>query len=257
MFQNSLKLITLGGLALLVACSDVGDESIDEESMPQRLLASVELDGGGSLEFHEPMPGEMVAMYVGKDDDTYRAMFDDLERGALTHAAMYEALSGQKAPSALVEAEGRSIAARARIEAERPAGADLAIDFDAPQDSAVGRTENGIGTTRASLSAADFSSTYCPSGWGFLYCWTSRTGSGSVSRNSLSMYTYLNTYAGVSVIHQLEYVNVWGNWTTYVSQVVPVGSVSYISRAGLWTTRKASISQATGDSYHISIYGTN
>jgi hypothetical protein len=256
MFKNRWKLMSLGSLALLAACVDVDDGSVEQETMPQNLLATVALDDGGSFELHEPMPGELVAIYLGKEDSTYREMFGDLERGDLTHAAMYEAISGDKAPAALLDAESRSITARARLEAQRPA-ADLEADVVAPQDTLVGSTENGIGSARAALTATAFSASCCPSGWGYLYCWTSRTGSGSVTRNSLSMYTYLNTYAGGQVTHELEYRNVWGNWVTYVSQTVAVGSVSYIARSGIWSDRRTSISLASGDSYHVSIYGTN
>ncbi len=113
-----------------------------------------------------------------------------------------------------------------------------------------------IGQSRSGLSATDFAATYCPSGWGYMYCWTSRTGNASVTRTTLSMYTYLNTYAGGSVQHILEYQNVFGNWVTYVNNTVPAGFISYISRSGIWTTRRTRVTQASGDSYHVSIYGT-
>ena len=251
MFKKCLWLTSLVGLALLAAACEMVDEDADvEESMPQHLLTSVELADGGRLELHEPIPGELVAIYVGREAE-YGVVFEDLERGALTHVQVYEALSGQKAPAALVEAEARSIAARANL----PEDAVVTSSFDAPSVAARSTT-NGIGSSRAALSASDFIADYCPSGWGFLYCWTSRTGSGSVTRTSLSMYTHLNAYDG-QVVHKMEYENIWGNMVTYVSNVVPEGYLSYISRSGLWTTRKTSISQADGNGYHVSIYGTN
>jgi len=255
MFKKGLTLAWIGGFALLAACADTGEDAVESEPMEQHLLASVALSDGGSIEFHEPMPGELVAIYVGKDP-TLGQKFDDLERGDLTHAQLFESLAGRKAPAALVEAEGREIAALARIQAHRPAGAGEADLFDAPPAVAGPATVNGIGSTRASMTAADFIAGYCPSGWGYLFCWTSRTGSGSVTKTSISMYTYLNAYNG-SVLHELLYQNVFGNWVTYVSNVVPQGFLSYASRSGIWTTRKTSISQATGDGYHVSIYGTN
>lgn len=253
MLKQGLWITSLAGLALLTAACDMvdGEDADVEESMPQNLLASIALADGGSFEFHEPIPGELVAIYVGREAE-YREVFDDLEHGALTHAQVYEELTGQSAPAALAEAEARSIAARAN----RPEDAVVTSSFDAPPPVAAPSTVNGIGTSRAAMTADDFIDDYCPSGWGFLYCWTSRTGSGSVTRTSLSMYTHLNAYDG-QVVHKMEYENIWGNMVTYVSNVVPEGYLSYISRSGLWTTRKTSISQADNDGYHVSIYGTN
>jgi hypothetical protein len=253
MFKDRFWVPSLAGLSLLAAaCGTVDVEDADVEwSMPQNLLTSIALADGGSVDFHEPVPGELTVIYVGREAE-YRHVFDDLERGVVTHAQVYEALSGQKAPAALVEAEARSFAARANP----PEDADATSSFDAPPSVAAPSTVDGIGTIRAAMTAGDFIDDCCSSGWGFLYCWTSRTGSGSVTRTSLSMYTHLNAYDG-SVTHKMEYENVWGNMVTYVSNVVPEGYISYISRSGLWTTRKTSISQADSNGYHVSIYGTN
>ncbi len=253
MSKKLLWLTSLAGLSLLAAACDMvdGEDAEVEESMPQNLLTSVALADGGSFELHEPIPGELVAIYVGREAG-YGELFKDLERGAITHVQAYETLSGERAPAAVVQAEARSIAARANV----PEDAVVSSSFEAPPSVTSPSTTNGVGSSRAALSAADFIDDYCPSGWGYMFCWTSRTGPGSVIRTSLSMYTHLNAYDG-QVVHKMEYENVWGNMVTYVSRVVPEGYLSYISRSGLWTTRRTSISQADDDGYHVSIYGTN
>jgi hypothetical protein len=198
------------------------------------------------------MPGELVLIYTGKED-TYREMFDELERGTMTHAALYEAMSGEAAPTALVEAEGRARAARAVAKADPSTGSERRSVHDPLVDTGTSKT--GTGTPFSSLTEDEFMRLYCPSGWSYLYCWTSRTDDYWLWRTGYSMYTNLNTYRG-SLIHELAY---WSNggWIIYVSRVVPQDYISYIGAWGVIIPRLTNVAQAGGDAYHLSIYGTD
>lgn len=253
MNHNRLRFAWLSGFALLLACGGAEEGTLETAEMPLQLLTSIALPDGASVEFHEPLPGEMVAIYVGKDE-SFRDMFEGLDRGTMTHVGLYEAISGAEAPAALAEAEARLVAARQEV-AEFPRTQDEPDRAVVPSAAVNDSLSVEMGSTRSNLTATDFSGTYCPNGWGYLYCWTNRTGSASVTRTTISMYTYLNPYRG-SVNHKLQYKNIWGNWVTYVSQTVPEDNISYISRSGIWSTRRTKVTQASGDGYHVSIYGT-
>ena len=233
--------LTCALLSLSAGCQseDVttpSDEAASQASMPVNLLAVIALDDA-SIEFHEPMMGEIATIYLGRDD-AYLPLFEQLDHGTLTHTALYELVSGEVAPDALAAAQARMLELRAE------AGDEVGVQA-AP------------GVAQAGLTAAAFSASYCPGGWSMLYCWTSETSARSVTRTTSSMHTYLNAYAG-TVQHKLEYTNAWGNMVVYVSQSVQQGFLSYISRVGLPTTRRSSSSMVgAGDGYHMSVYGNN
>ena len=245
MHRTLMTLTALGSFASLVACGGQADRP-ETDSLPIHLLASAQLGDGGSLEIHEPTPGEMVAIYVGKEA-SYGELFGGLDRGTVSYAELFRTITGREAPPEVSQAEARLVEAKSRMRVEDRIAAD--------QENASAAPLANIGQSRSSLSASAFTASYCPSGWGYLYCLTSQTGNTTVTRTTISMYTYLNTTSG-SVQHIMEYQNIFGNWVSYVNNTVPAGFLSYISRSGVWTTRRTRVTQAAGDDYHLSIYGT-
>lgn len=236
--RNCQKLTYAAVLATLVACSDSADDSLDG-GPPSQLLASSELAGAGRIEIYEPIPGELALIYTGPAEID-REMFAELERGTVTPAALYEAISGEAAPPAVAEAEGRALAARARAEADPPADSEIPSVPD---------------RLTYSMPEGDFIRDYCPTNWDYLYCWASRTGYGAAPHLGTSMYTYLNLFRN-SAVHQLSY---WedSRWITFVSRVTPQDWLSYIYMFGDRRWRQTEILQADGSGYHASIFGQN
>lgn len=220
--------------------------------MPLELLTSLDLGQGASLEFHEPLPGEIVSVYVGKDE-AFGEKFEALRRGDMTHSELFETLAGRKAPAALANAERRLLVARAEVEHNPPVPTNVDRAVAPPMASAMKGIGSGFGATRSGISASSFITNYCPLQT-YLFCWTSRTGTGSVTRFSLSMESYVNAYRG-QVKLTLDYRALWAIWTTYVSITVPEGSIAHVSRTGIHATRRATVSQASGDGYHMSVFG--
>jgi hypothetical protein len=244
------------GVAALSGCGappseDAADGQGEPAAAPQtipNLIASVRLTNGTRVDFHEPEPGQVFAVATG-----------DVPGGVdgPSAVAFYEALANRSAPTELLEAQRRVDEARLH---DAPHAAVVPSDarearLDAPPPELSAR--NGIGTSVQGLTAAGFQSSYCPSGsFGFYYCWTNRTGDGTITVTSVSsIHAYINAYRGqvmMSVYHRASALFPWSlNVSVNVTGASSVWSWSSTTNGGY----KIEVTQASGDGYHESVYG--
>lgn len=247
--------LLLGALSLAMGLGGCGAPEAEAPQTPAveaaasavpNLVASLRLQDGTQVDFHEPVAGHVIVIAS--------AALPQLE-GKIAPVALYESLSGTPAPVALVQAAERAALSGAlRASQGAPAVTAAGINeskADAPQKLRA----PGVGASVHALSAADFSASYCPSGsYNFYYCWTNRTGNGDLDISSVDwLRTYANAYRG-QVLLSLSYRNVWGNWIQLASVSMPENTVKtlYTSDNDRYLVE---ISQASGDGYHWSTYG--
>ena len=106
-----MRLATISTTVLLCAAAltgcaasvhDGGDPA-DAEVIPENVVAELTLADGSRVEFHEPMPGELVVFGSG-DTEAQRELFDSLERGEISYMDLYTQHAGVEAPATLFAA---------------------------------------------------------------------------------------------------------------------------------------------------------
>lgn len=231
----------IGGAVLSAALALVGCGG--EAAVEQRAargptpLTSVALDNGATADFYEPEPGRLV--FVGHGDL-------GIDTESLEPLAIYERLTKKAAPQELRDANTRADAARAASTAPADTGVD---DFRPPM-------QLDLGVARQALTASQFSANWCGSGLGHLdfdYCWTNVTNNYSIDLKSASwIHAHADGLSGTFYL-TLYYKDWLGNWIMLVSDTVSGSLVSQTK--GKNDTYRVEISNAVGDTYHLSIHG--
>ncbi|MCA9670453.1 MAG: hypothetical protein KC503_32880 [Myxococcales bacterium] len=225
------------------------------------LVAKVELDGGAFVEFHEPVPGQLLVASLTKTG-TKLSVVEAFEQGNLSASDAYRKLAKAEPPAELVAAEKR--AKQAALEASNARDAHAAklasgaTDTDGAQrapSADAKKSEGKIGRREAALNGSTFMNYYCSTSsyYNFKYCWLDRTGHSWARYWSQSMYSTVNATSG-AVLHTLRSFNVlWWNITSFVVQQ---GMTLRMSSTGGFTDRWTYVDVlAPGSRYHMSVFG--
>ncbi|WP_437739011.1 hypothetical protein WMF39_25010 [Sorangium sp. So ce1504] len=242
----ALGLCALGGCA---AGQEPADEAVEEGLAP---ITSLQLSNGAEVHFYEPEEGRVLAFTTGELDES-------MER--LPPVALYEALSREAAPPALIAAQDRMDAARLAGGARRAA---IAPDVDVveeatPAPAPARRPSAGeeLGTAAQALTASDFVASYCSaSSVDFDYCWTDSSVGRTVTVNGTKWYhAHVDSTSG-TVQMAVYYRNMWGNDVlVFFRTVTSTGGVfSYETENN--DTYTVVVSQVDpGNTYHLSVHG--
>jgi hypothetical protein len=231
----------------LVACGEAPDPA-GADLTPDHRIASLALDDGSQIDFYES--ADEILMHATAGSLTGRAV---AEVGLALDAPVDVFLTlsgGAEVPMALVQAQ-------ARVETLEAPVAEAFFDaLEPPADPSDAAAGAGLSQRQQPLSAGDFRAQHCPSGWEFLICWTQVTGSATVDRRGFSMQSVANVYRNV-VTHSLQHRS-WGSWVTDFSISVHSGDVNtFGAYGGFNKRRRARVRNASGDGYHLSVYGLN
>ncbi|XXY50739.1 hypothetical protein WME91_06300 [Sorangium sp. So ce269] len=234
------------GLCLAGGCAveqESGDEAVEEGLAP---ITSLQLSNGAEVRFYEPEEGLVVTFATG-----------EVPRDAegLAPVALYEALSGQGAPPALIDAQARMDQARlSRGPRRTPTEADRVEET--PPSPQAGPAD-GLGVAAQALTGVAFQSSYCDgTGNDFDYCWTDS----SVSRTTeIASVDWLHAHADAivgSIQITVSYKNMWGNWIVVFDQTVSsAGSVTTYDTGNNDRYKVTISSVSAGDVYHLAIHG--
>ena len=229
--MNKLQNLVRIGLIGLVGASTGACMSEEAEPSQTGPITTLNLDSGAEINFYEPTSGELVVVMKGD-------LPSDVD--GLNPLAIYEALAGTAAPDVLREAQARADRALAARPPRGPATQDLVSD---PQSGG------------SSLTAADFSSSYCnASPVDFDYCWTNRTNNYEIDITSVDwIHVHANAYSGQFVL-SLSRKQLIG-WDLIQSDTV-VGATTVVTQSTtVDDTYRIEVLQAAGDGYHLSIHG--
>lgn len=227
-----LVLVGLASGCAAEANDGAGSPATDSEATSavdtSRELARVEKEGV-TYRFIEAEPGE-IAMLVGSDEPV--DMAQQTRDGDASLTELYEALSGEAAPEALVVAE--LAAERAAAEAGEAAPEEPA-EFDAGEMAPAGARSGDIAQTSQGLTTAQFEAAYCDSGGDFLYCWPNTAGNPWVERWSWYMHGAINALD----CHTRYRFRYWkSGWKTLVDRTAAPGSHWYVYQSNYSIIRK-------------------
>jgi hypothetical protein len=223
-----------------------------------RLRAEVDFPNRGFVKFFEPEDGVLLIQEGGRNN---QAPLIPQSMGKLGATDLYEALSGQKAPDALVQASARAAAL-----SPRPTATEVTrvSDVDPTKLAQVRAATKGDGVEAVS-SALTFSNGYdqwfydnfCgQSGWDWTVQWMFVTGSGSFTRNDQNFVTSTVSVYGGDAIHYRVRIQPWYSWSTVADVMVQNGYYNRYHRDnGIDFDFNVSVDQASGDSYHWCAYG--
>ncbi len=220
--------------------SPEGDQAALEDLELPVPFASFATDDGGTVQFFEPEPGELLVTSVSKIDSG--APLDEK-----LPAALYEELAGEPLPERFVAALAHGDRAAEEEAVEASLAESGGPDFSAATDREV------QGLTKMNVTTEQFATTYCEA-FRPLWCWLNRTDTSHFSQRRDSMGTYAYVYRG-SVQHRLRRKNTWGKWKTLYSVTVPAGYISTtFNFSGIAYTHESRVDEASGDGYHHSGY---
>ncbi|WP_441285836.1 hypothetical protein ACSRUE_25340 [Sorangium sp. KYC3313] len=236
----ALGLCALGGCA---AGQEPADAAVEEGLAP---ITSLQLSSGAEVHFYEPEEGRVLAFTTGE-------LAESMER--LPPVALYEALSRQVAPPALIAAQARMDAARL---ARGPRRAAIATDVDVIEEATPApRAGEELGTAAQALTASDFVASYCSaSNVDFDYCWTDSTVGRTVRVKGTKWYHAHADSTSGTIQMAVYYENMWGNDVlVFLRTITSTGGVfSYETEDN--DTYKVVISQVDpGNTYHLSVHG--
>jgi hypothetical protein len=236
-----------------MACSSqdgaatAGDEEATAENASElTTLAEVRLAGRGTVTFYEPSEGGVLIVRTGRE-----RVEDAVSPGQFGNAARYfEAISGEPAPAALLEAIERDANSDRRDVSRLPADSDNVV---APVTEGPKANAEGVGTTAQALSNdlthAQFQSTYCTATGAKRYNWVNVTGSGSFQWNGIHKF-YTNLFATRGTVRFVAKYQPWYTWKDLFVGNVPQGWYQdvFYGRVNDFDG-KASSSEADGDLY--------
>ena len=221
------------------------NNSNSEVGTPHReQLASLLQSDGTCVHFYELEPGVVVVTAVGPISILAPSMkYPDL--AAKNIVDLYQAMSnGESAPAALVEAQRRVDKAFQNALPEKTIAQSTVEEANTDEQSSARSLES------ATLSASDFSSTYCRSFYDFSHCHTNRTGDSSLIEERAHWVEFVaNPYRG-NIHMQLQTHNIWG-WHDSIHEQVLEGQIGYAwGNTGSSIRWRANIHFASGDGYH-------
>ncbi|WP_437961734.1 hypothetical protein WME76_20245 [Sorangium sp. So ce119] len=239
----ALGLSALGGCAVEQA---PGDEAVEEGLAP---ITSLRLEDGAEIRFFEPEEGSVIIVSTGEVLEALKGQ---------PPVALYEALSGQAAPPALIAAQARVDEARLAAGPRRaPAQPEVEIEEAPPAPQA--RAAEGLGTAAQALDAAGFQTAYCnSSSYDFNYCWTDSSVGRTVTINSVATF-HAHADATVGSIQMVvSRKKGLGSWKTLFNQTV--STVGALDVTGYTDTDNGKYevvisSVSASDVYHLAVHG--
>ncbi|WP_434040781.1 MULTISPECIES: hypothetical protein [Sorangium] len=230
------------GLCLAGGCAveqGSGAEAVEEGLAP---ITSLHLANGAEVHFYEPEEGRVLGF-------TTFALPESLER--LRPVALYEALSREAAPPALIAAQRRMDEARLARGATEP---DV---IEAPAPTPQAGAGEAIGTAAQALTASEFVDDWCDvSGLDINFCWTDRTDYHWEELKGVKWFhAHVDSTSG-TVELRVHYKNFSGDWVlTFAQTVTATGGVISFETEDNDTYRVAVAQVDPGNSYHLSIHG--
>jgi len=243
--------ILIGALAATVACSaqdgspqtSSGDPQVAEDGQAL-VIAEIKSQEGTQYSFLQTGAGDLVLAVQASN------VLDDsrLPSAPTNLVSFYEKVAGHAAPDALVAAQ-----ARADLLAHEQSGALTQGVAAAQASEYVARSEN-VGARSDALTAAQFQSMYCPSGYDFLYCWPNFWGNPWVQ---LTSYYLAGAVSPNNCTIRFRYRYYDDGWKTLVDRYASPGSYWwYYSYGGTRERRWEVIDNPPGAcDQHFSVWG--
>ncbi|WP_437629513.1 hypothetical protein [Sorangium sp. So ce854] len=240
----ALGLSALGGCAVEHA---PGDEAVEEGLAP---ITSLRLEDGAEIRFFEPEEGSVIVVSTGEVLEPLKGQ---------PPVAVYEALSGQAAPPALIAAQARVDEARLAA-GPRHAPVEPEVEVEEAPPAPQARAAEGLGTAAQALSAASFQSSYCNStSYDFNYCWTDSSVGRTVTINSVAnIHVHADATVGSIQVKVSRKKGVLGSWKTVFNQTVSTAGALDVTAYtdtdnGKYEVVVSSVSAA--DVYHLAVHG--
>ncbi|WP_437984622.1 hypothetical protein [Sorangium sp. So ce117] len=233
------------GLCFVGGCAveqESGAEAVEEGLAPIAILHS---ENGAEVHFYEPEEGRVLAFTTGRIPES-------LER--LPPVGLYEALSREAAPPALIAAQQRMGEGRLARGERRAATEPDVIEEAAPPQAGAGEP---LGTAAQALTASEFVDDWCDvSGLDINFCWTSRTDYHWEELKGVKWFhAHVDSTSG-TVELRVHYKNFSGDWVlTFAQTVTETGGVISYETENNDTYRVAVAQVDPGNSYHLSIHG--
>jgi len=238
------------------------DEAKQDAAMGLR--AKIDFPNQGVVKFFEPQEGIVLISEIGRNG-TAPMIPTSMQR--LPASELYEALTNQKAPPALVDAVTRAALLKQRTSS--PVLTPKADLSPSTLRALPARTEAGAGLTKVS-SAVTFANSYdqwfydnfCAggvkvgNGWDYVINWMYSTGTGSFQRNDMNWVdSTVSVYAGGAVHYRVQ-IQPWYTWSTVLDVNIQNGFYNKWHRDnGTDYDVYIYVDQAAGDSYHLCSYG--
>lgn len=219
-------------ISLAVAAAGCMDSPPGDE-MQSLLAPLVSADRGGAhVDIYQLTPGNLAVVATGDLPDAVEGK---------TPVEIYEAIAAAPAPAALVDSQARITAARALHAGDH--GGPL-TNVATPERSDV-----------SNLTASDFRAQYCnPGPVDFDFCWPNSTNDYSITFFNIKwIHMHLNVISG-SLTVSMSYRSALGSWHVIQSDNIGTGLVlTYDDQDN--GDYELSLTNATGDVYHLSLHG--
>jgi hypothetical protein len=233
------------------AAEDATGRPVAQSDQPLNLVAQLEGANGAQVSFYEPEPGHVLVLEVGHMGE--RPLID-AELAKASAVQKWEALSGEPAPFALIEAEQRELSGVSELGFVPPV-----VNVEHAPIAAQPAAQDGVGVSRQALTVDEFISYYCnpPSNYDYEAFWTNVTGTGSYTWTQLN---YIATGA-LAVAGDIRYRVRWrprASWSGYTTVWLPAGyyATYYESyREILGFGWNSIVDNAEGDTYHFCSWG--
>jgi hypothetical protein len=225
-------------LALTMACTvEAPNAGIAADEVDTTVLAELTTADGATYTFLAIESGDVAVEVVAP-----AAVDASLLSGAHTSlTALYESISGEPAPEALVLAERR---------ADENSASSTEVHVQ-PLQFDPGALK---GTITLALTAAEFAATYCPGGYDFLYCWPDTGGNPWVQRTS----TYFAGAMNATNCHtRFRYRYYDGGWKTFRDRIAAPGEHFWYWMSGSKTSRRWEILNNGGCGVRFSAWGND
>lgn len=239
-----------------------------EDDQALNLRATVEFPNRAVVKFYEPEDGFIVISEAGRNGNP-PVITKDMKK--LSAVDIYERLSNQKAPLALVNAVAHASLLRQRPVAptREAAAADTTPSLLRATTAGATKVIGDIQQVTSALTFANgydqwFYDNFCEGGvnvgdWSWGVRWMFVSGSGNFRRNDNNyVSSTVSVYGGVSVHNKVE-IMPWYTWSTPKDLFIQSGYYYGYSRLDFAVDFdfRVTVDQAAGDSYHLCAYGDN
>jgi len=224
--------VVLASLVAIGGCGIEGPAPRDDERPLPAPMVSAER-AGARVNIYQLTAGQLAVVVTGD-------MPEDVE--GKTPVELYEAIAAAPAPAALVDSQARIAAVRA----QRPTD-HVGSRAD---DAAPARSKD------ATLTASDFQSAHCSPGVvDFDYCYTNVTNNYVTWFYNIHwIHAHVNVYRG-SLTHAMWYRGFAGSFHLINVETVTGSTFVSVFDEGDNGDYEISITDATGDGYHLALHG--
>lgn len=248
--SRSGKFVWLAGAAILLSSSCANEDSQSDansigevepagaeeaaiEQAETRVLAEVITDDGVKYTFLE-IDAEDVGVFVVAPDSAASSL--KAPRPDLSMVELYESVSGEPAPEALVLAEerARELGLSSHEQADEEDRAPLSSNGDALEARSDDDLSEDMAAQSLPISADAFEDRYCSYAHDFLYCWPSTGGNPYVQRRCRYLYGAICA-TNCTTRYRYRYKRL-GNWKTFVDGYADPGEC-YFAWTSNWFKR--------------------